>query len=156
MRIDKKHGCILVRRDFEKLLCKKILQIVMNSMFKWVTNSFFWFAQSQQNNYWVFHLFKTSKQWSEKQLSQKQPSEKQFNLSRVSKANFSTCLKSGKITTKFLSCSKSAEWLLSFDLFKVVSSYLLILLWEWKRKKVKQPFEKQSSIIWNKIIMNKN
>ena len=135
MRIDKKHGCILVRRDFEKWLCKKILQIVMNSMFKWVTNSFFWFAQSQQNNYWVFHLFKTSKQWSEKQLSQKQPSEKQFNLSRVSKANFLTCLKSGKITTKFLSCSKSAEWLLSFDLFKVSKQLSIDSVMRMEKKK---------------------
>ena len=135
MRIDKKHGCILVRRDFEKWLCKKILQIVMNSMFKWVTNSFFWFAQSQQNNYWVFHLFKASKLWSEKQLSQKQPSEKQFNLSRVSKANFSTCLKSGKITTKFLSCSKSAEWLLSFDLFKVSKQLSIDSVMRMEKKK---------------------
>ena len=135
MRIDKKHGCILVRRDFEKWLCKKILQIVMNSMFKWVTNSFFWFAQSQQNNYWVFHLFKASKQWSEKQLSQKQPSEKQFNLSRVSKANFLTCLKSGKITTKFLSCSKSAEWLLSFDLFKVSKQLSIDSVMRMEKKK---------------------
>ena len=135
MRIDKKHGCILVRRDFEKWLCKKILQIVMNSMFKWVTNSFFWFAQSQQNNYWVFHLFKASKQWSEKQLSQKQPTEKQFNLSRVSKANFLTCLKSGKITTKFLSCSKSAEWLLSFDLFKVSKQLSIDSVMRMEKKK---------------------
>ena len=135
MRIDKKHGCILVRRDFEKWLCKKILQIVMNSMFKWVTNSFFWFAQSQQNNYWVFHLFKASKQWSEKQLSQKQSSEKQFNLSRVNKANFSTCLKSGKITTKFLSCSKSAEWLLSFDLFKVSKQLSIDSVMRMEKKK---------------------
>ena len=135
MRIDKKHGCILVRRDFEKWLCKKILQIVMNSMFKWVTNSFFWFAQSQQNNYWVFHLFKASKQRSEKQLSQKQPSEKQFNLSRVSKANFLTCLKSGKITTKFLSCSKSAEWLLSFDLFKVSKQLSIDSVMRMEKKK---------------------
>ena len=135
MRIDKKHGCILVRRDFEKWLCKKILQIVMNSMFKWVTNSFFWFAQSQQNNYWVFHLFKASEQWSEKQLSQKQPSEKQFNLSRVSKANFLTCLKSGKITTKFLSCSKSAEWLLSFDLFKVSKQLSIDSVMRMEKKK---------------------
>ena len=135
MRIDKKHGCILVRRDFEKWLCKKILQIVMNSMFKWVTNSFFWFAQSQQNNYWVFHLFKASKQWSEKQLSQKQPSEKQFNLSIVSKANFLTCLKSGKITTKFLSCSKSAEWLLSFDLFKVSKQLSIDSVMRMEKKK---------------------
>ena len=135
MRIDKKHGCILVRRDFEKWLCKKILQIVMNSMFKWVTNSFFWFAQSQQNNYWVFHLFKASKQWSEKQLSQKQPSEKQFNLPRVSKANFLTCLKSGKITTKFLSCSKSAEWLLSFDLFKVSKQLSIDSVMRMEKKK---------------------
>ena len=69
---------------------------------------------------------------SDKYFFKKQSSEKQLNLSRVSKTNFSTWSKSVKISTKFLTCSKAAEWLLSFDSFKAISSYRwykIKLLW---------------------------
>ena len=71
-----RNGPVQERRDFDKW---KILQIAVK-------------------------ILDSDKYFFNKQSSEKQPSKKQLKLSRVSKTNFSTCLKSAKVTTRFLAC----------------------------------------------------